>query len=113
MAPLNEHLHTNFYPFFMQIDTSLISRLEKLSRLQLSESEREKLSGDLQRILDMVDTLQSLDTTAVAPLVYLSDTENVLREDETARQLSTAEALQNAPEQNGQFFMTPKVIENQ
>ena len=95
----------------MQIDTALISRLEKLSRLQLEEAEREKLAGDLQRILDMVDTLKSLDTSNVEPLVYLSDTENVLREDQVGKQLTTAEALQNAPEQNGQFFMTPKVIE--
>lgn len=110
---MNEHLLTNFYPFFMQIDTALISRLEKLSRLQLGETEREKLAGDLQRILDMVDTLQLLDTKNVEPLIYLSDTENVLREDEIGRHLRTDEALQNAPEQNGQFFMTPKVIENQ
>ena len=95
----------------MQIDTALISRLEKLSRLQLGEAEREKLAGDLQRILDMVDTLKSLDTSSVEPLVYMSDTENVLREDQVGHQLTTAEALQNAPEQNGQFFMTPKVIE--
>ena len=108
---MNGHLLTNFYPFFMQIDTTLISRLEKLSRLQLGESEREKLAGDLQRILDMVDTLKSLDTSNVEPLVYLSELENVLREDEVGKQLTTAEALQNAPEQNGQFFMTPKVIE--
>lgn len=95
----------------MQIDAALISRLEKLSRLQLGEAEREKLAGDLQRILDMVDTLKSLDTSHVEPLVYLSETENVLREDQVGKQLTTAEALQNAPEQNGQFFMTPKVIE--
>ena len=97
----------------MQIDTTLISRLEKLSRLQLGETEREKLAGDLQRILNMVDTLQSLDTKDVEPLVYLSDTENVLRDDETGNQLTTQQALQNAPEQNGQFFLTPKVIDNQ
>jgi len=108
---LNGHPVTNFYPFFMQINTTLISRLEKLSRLQLGEAEREKLAGDLQRILDMVDKLQSLDTTQVEPLVYLSQTQNVFRDDQISGQLSTEQALENAPEQNGQFFMTPKVIE--
>lgn len=95
----------------MQIDAALISRLEKLSRLQLGDAEREKLTGDLQRILDMVDTLRTLDTENVEPLVYLNDAVNMLREDEVGRQLTTAEALQNAPEQNGQFFMVPKMIE--
>lgn len=95
----------------MQIDAALISRLEKLSRLQLGDAEREKLTGDLQRILDMVDTLRALDTENVAPLVYLNDAVNVLRADEVGRQLTTPEALQNAPEQNGQFFMVPKMID--
>lgn len=102
---------TNFYPFFMKIDTTLISRLEKLSRLQLGDTEREKLTADLQRILDMVDTLGNLNTDQVEPLVYLNDEMNVLRNDEAGIQLSPAEALQNAPEQNGQFFMVPKMIE--
>lgn len=95
----------------MQIDAVLISRLEKLSRLQLGDAEREKLTGDLQRILDMVDTLRTLDTENVKPLVYLNDAVNVLRADEVGAQLTTAEALQNAPEQNGQFFMVPKMME--
>ena len=95
----------------MQIDAALISRLEKLSRLQLGDAEREKLTGDLQRILDMVDTLRALDTENIEPLVYLNDAVNVLRADEVGRQLTISEALQNAPEQNGQFFMVPKMID--
>ncbi len=95
----------------MQIDTALISRLEKLARLQLDDSERTQLTGDLQRILDMVDKLRELDTTGVAPLIYLNDTENVLREDVAGQQLSPMEALQNAPKHDGQFFRVPKVIE--
>ena len=95
----------------MQIDSALISRLERLARLQLDEPERAQLTTDLQRILDMVDKLSELDTTDVEPLIYLNDTENVLRDDEVGQQLTPAEALQNAPKHDGQFFRVPKVIE--
>jgi aspartyl-tRNA(Asn)/glutamyl-tRNA(Gln) amidotransferase subunit C len=95
----------------MQIDATLISRLEKLARLQLDDAERTKLTGDLQRILDMVDKLRALDTTGVEPLVYMNDAINVFREDEVAHQLTRAGALQNAPKHDGQFFRVPKVIE--
>jgi len=96
----------------MQIDTALISRLEKLARLRLDDAERAKLTGDLQRILDMVDELRELDTNGVEPLVYLNDEQNtVLREDEIANQLTQEEALKNAPKHDGQFFRVPKVIE--
>lgn len=95
----------------MKIDTALISRLEKLARLQLSPTEREKMSGDLQRILDMVDKLKELDTRDVEPLVYLNGEQNIAREDEIANQLAQNEALKNAPKHDGQFFRVPKVIE--
>ncbi|MEO6038993.1 MAG: Asp-tRNA(Asn)/Glu-tRNA(Gln) amidotransferase subunit GatC [Saprospiraceae bacterium] len=95
----------------MQLDNELISRLEKLARLQLSDSEREKLTGDLQSILDMVDKLRELDTTGVEPLIYLNDHGHVLREDELGDQLPVEQALQNAPKHDNQFFRVPKVIE--
>ena len=95
----------------MQIDTALISRLERLARLQLDDPERAQLTADLQSILDMVDKLRELDTTGVEPLIYLNDTENVLREDAVGQHLTAAGALQNAPKHDGQFFRVPKVIE--
>ena len=95
----------------MRPDKQLISRLEKLARLQLSDAEREKLTGDLQRILDMVDKLQELDTSGVAPLVYLNEETGPLRPDETGQQCTTEEALQNAPKHDNRFFRVPKVIE--
>ena len=94
----------------MQIDTALISRLERLARLQLDDPERAQLTADLQSILDMVDKLRELDTTGVEPLIYLNDTENVLRDDEVGQQLTQAEALQNAPKHDGQFFRVPKMM---
>jgi aspartyl-tRNA(Asn)/glutamyl-tRNA(Gln) amidotransferase subunit C len=106
----NEQAATIIYPFSMQIDTALISRLEKLARLQLGESEREKLGSDLQNILDMVDKLRELDTEGVEPLVYLNENEDALRPDGVSGQLSAQEALQNAPAHDGQYFRVPKVI---
>ncbi|MCY7329393.1 MAG: Asp-tRNA(Asn)/Glu-tRNA(Gln) amidotransferase subunit GatC [Saprospiraceae bacterium] len=95
----------------MQLDKDLISRLEKLARLQLSDPERDQLTGDLQSILNMVDKLRELDTTGVEPLVYLNNQGNVWREDAVGAQLTPAQALQNAPKQDGQYFRVPKVIE--
>ena len=95
----------------MKIDTALISRLEKLARLQLSPAEREKMTDDLQLILDMVDKLKELDTSDVEPLVYLNGEQNITREDEIANQLTQNKALRNAPKHDGRFFRVPKVIE--
>ncbi|MCW5921309.1 MAG: Asp-tRNA(Asn)/Glu-tRNA(Gln) amidotransferase subunit GatC [Saprospiraceae bacterium] len=96
----------------MHIDDALISRLEKLARLRLDATERRKLTGDLQRILDMVDTLRALDTDTVEPLIYLNAETTRLREDEIAHQLPQSECLQNAPKHDGAYFRVPKMIDS-
>lgn len=93
----------------MQIDTNLILRLEKLSHLQLEDTERARFADDLGKIVDMVNQLQELDTTGVEPLVYLSDRGADLRPDQVTNQVSVSEALSNAPDADGQFFKVPKV----
>ncbi len=94
----------------MKIDKNLILRLEKLARLELSESERSGMISDLKNILDMVEKLKEVDTMGIAPLIYLNEDANQLREDEVKNELSNEEALKNAPDRDGEFFIVPKVI---
>ena len=94
----------------MKIDKSLISRLETLAKLKLSDSEKEELAGDLTNILNMVEKLQEVDTDGVEPLVYMNDEVNKLRPDQVDNMVKQAEALKNAPDSDGTYFKTPKVI---
>ena len=93
----------------MTITGTLISRLEHLARLELSEEERKSLQEDLNNILVMVEKLQALDTNDVEPLVYLNEDVNVWREDQVQHQVKREDALHNAPQQDGTFFMVSKV----
>lgn len=95
----------------MQIDKNLILKLETLARLELSDAERDKLQGSLNDILRMVEKLDELNTEGVAPLVYINEDVNVLRDDVVKNELSREDALKNAPAQNGVFFKVPKVID--
>ena len=95
----------------MQIDDQLISRLERLARLELADDERQTIQGDLNKILAMVEQLQSLDLKEVEPLAYVNAPENRLRADLIQAQLSREEALRNAPDTDGTFFRVPKVID--
>lgn len=95
----------------MQIDQQLISRLEHLSRLELSKEERLRIQDDLNKILEMVEKLSELDTKNVQPLVYINEEGNIWREDEIQHQLEHNKALKNAPDHDGIFFKVPKVID--
>ena len=85
-------------------------KLEQLSRLQLSASERTHIRKDLNRILEMVEKLEELDTAGVDPLTYINEDVNVLREDAVKGQIERTDALKNAPDQDGEYFRVPKVI---
>jgi len=95
----------------MQIDKNLVSRLEHLARLELSDHERALIQKDLNAILEMVDHLNDLDTKDIDPLIYLNPDHNVWRKDEVRHQVKRSEALKNAPNSDGEFFRVPKVID--
>ena len=95
----------------MQIDKHLISRLETLARLQLSETERAEIAGDLSNILTMIAKLQEVDTDGVEPLRHISEKTMEWREDKVHHPISKEAALKNAPQHNGDYFLVPKVID--
>jgi len=87
-----------------------IIRIARLSRLNLPPVEHEKLSKDLSVILDYVNQLKSVDTQGIKPYQPLLWKETILREDKPGPSLFRQEALSNAPETDGEFFIVPRVI---
>jgi aspartyl-tRNA(Asn)/glutamyl-tRNA(Gln) amidotransferase subunit C len=94
----------------MNIDNELVDRLAELSKLEFSESEKEKLKKDLQGILALVEKLQEINVDGVEPLIYMTDEKNVLRKDIIKDMVSKEEALLNAPQKDSDYFKVPKVL---
>ncbi len=88
----------------------MIDKLAHLSKLQFNKTEREIIKTDLQRMIQFVEKLNELDTTGVAPLLHMSNNENILREDTIKGSIDRKEALKNAPVKDDQYFKVPKVI---
>ncbi|MBL0234928.1 MAG: Asp-tRNA(Asn)/Glu-tRNA(Gln) amidotransferase subunit GatC [Chitinophagaceae bacterium] len=95
----------------MEVNSSLIEKLSTLSRLQFNEMEKEEIRQDLQRMIHFVEKLNELNLEGVEPLLHIPDENNVLREDLVKGELTREQALKNAPSQNGEFFLVPKVIQ--
>jgi aspartyl-tRNA(Asn)/glutamyl-tRNA(Gln) amidotransferase subunit C len=87
-----------------------VAKVGLLARLALSESDLERMTGELSKIVGFVSMLGELDTADVAPLAHPLDTQNVFRDDVPAASLSTAEALQSAPRHDGACFLVPAVL---
>ena len=94
----------------MQIDDQMIEKISGLAYLEFGEEEREKIRQDLEQILTFVEKLRELDTENVEPLVYLTENSRPLREDRVLSTISHEEAMLNAPQVSGRFFLVPKVI---
>ena len=94
----------------MHLDENLILHLEKLTRLELDAEARQKLLNDLNHILGLVEQMNRLDTDGVEPLAWVNIAASSLREDEISGQCIRKDALRNAPDSDGQYFRTPKVI---
>ncbi|NEN76481.1 Asp-tRNA(Asn)/Glu-tRNA(Gln) amidotransferase subunit GatC [Pelistega sp. NLN82] len=102
----------------MSLTPNDVSRIARLARLELDETMQAKALEELNSMLDLFETLQSVETTGVAPLAHpLSVHEEVslrLREDQVTEP-SSIEARQalmaNAPAESDGLFLVPKVIE--
>lgn len=96
----------------MQIDETLLQRLEKLSYLQIPEEHRAEMISQLSEIVSFVDNLCELDTEGVGATFAMSDAATRLREDAGSVDRSiNDDILSHAPHAQEHFFIVPKIIE--
>jgi aspartyl-tRNA(Asn)/glutamyl-tRNA(Gln) amidotransferase subunit C len=98
----------------MSISEDQVRRVATLARLKLDAAETTRLAADLSRILDYVDKLSELDTSAVEPTSHVVAVEAPFRKDECdsrSGEQAADEAVANAPRRDGHFFAVPPIIE--
>lgn len=94
----------------MQIDDTIIERMEFLAKLSLSAEERERAGKEIEKILSYVEKLNELDTDGVEPLVHILPEVNVFREDIVTNGDGRAAALSGAPLQREGQYVVPKTV---
>jgi aspartyl-tRNA(Asn)/glutamyl-tRNA(Gln) amidotransferase subunit C len=96
----------------MKIDERTLERIAELARLDLGDaSARAAMMNDMQRVIDFVEKLNQVDTTGVEPLIFMTEEENVLREDVAKLEITKQEALMNAPVKDSDYFKVPRVVD--
>ncbi|MEY3223784.1 MAG: hypothetical protein RLZZ203_2640 [Cyanobacteriota bacterium] len=92
------------------IDSELVRKVANLARLELTAEEEAKFTTQLGSILDYVEQLNELDVTNVQPTTRAIDVSNVTREDILQPYLERNAILNSAPQQEGDFFRVPKIL---
>lgn len=94
----------------MSISRKDVEHVANLARLTLDENETLKMTEEIGAVLDYVRRLDSLDLTDVPPSYRALDVHQPLRADNPSPSLSRDQALALAPEDDGSFFIVPKVV---
>ncbi|MBU4464420.1 MAG: Asp-tRNA(Asn)/Glu-tRNA(Gln) amidotransferase subunit GatC [Actinobacteria bacterium] len=97
-----------------EITPDVVRHLGVLARIQLSDEEIERLTGQLDAIVDNIAKVSQVATPDVPATSHPIPLENVYRADEVGETLTRAQALQNAPDAaDGRFRVTAILGEEQ
>lgn len=85
----------------------------KMVRIGLSDDMAEKMTEELENVINWIKGLDDVDTEGIEPLISVSDHPLPRRPDTVKIETSREEILKNAPspDDEGEYFTVPKIIE--
>jgi aspartyl-tRNA(Asn)/glutamyl-tRNA(Gln) amidotransferase subunit C len=95
----------------MSLDDSEVRRIAHLARLQVAAGDEKALAEDLGRILELVERMDRVDTSAVSPMAHPLDTFQRLRPDEVTEGDQHARFQAIAPAVADGLYLVPRVVE--
>ena len=95
----------------MSEDYRKLAGIAHLARLRIDPEPAEQLVGEFEKILELVEQMNALDTTGVTPLAHPLDDSQRLRPDEVT-EVDQRDAFQeHAPSVESGLYLVPRVIE--
>jgi aspartyl-tRNA(Asn)/glutamyl-tRNA(Gln) amidotransferase subunit C len=95
----------------MAISREDVEHVAYLARLGLTEEEKDRLAQQLSNILEAMQVIAQVDTSAIPPTAQVIPLTNVMREDEVRPSCDREAILRNAPRRSGEYFVVPTVLE--
>ena len=97
----------------MNISIKDVEHVAALTRLNLSNEEKERYTRQFNVILEHIDRLQGLDLENIEPTTYVQPIKNIFREDVKIKSNSDVlhEVMKEAPDWENGLFKVPPVIE--
>ncbi len=95
----------------MPLSQQDILHIARLARLRISEDEASAAQIQLNNIFGLIEQMQAVDTSGVAPMSHALDVEQRLREDRVSESNQRDKFQQIAPATENGLYLVPKVIE--
>jgi aspartyl-tRNA(Asn)/glutamyl-tRNA(Gln) amidotransferase subunit C len=94
----------------MPLTREEVEYVAALARLGLSDAEITRLQGQLSSILEHIEAIDRLDTSAIPPTAQVINMTNVMRSDVVTDSLPREVVLKNAPRQADGFFEVHAIL---
>lgn len=95
------------------IDAAFVRRVADLARLDVEAAALPALTEQFARILELVSTVQRIDTAGHDPATQAPVGLDALRDDVPGPTLSRRDVSGNAPAHDGAFLVVPKFLGNE
>ena len=93
------------------MDRETVRTICYLARLEIDQNKSEKIQKELETIIELIGSLQSIDTSNVEPLYSPLEMTAFKHEDIEASDNEKDKFLENAAESNEDYFLVPRVVE--
>jgi len=93
------------------LNTDVITYLAKLSKLELSDNDKERFASEMSAIVDLMDTMSEVNMEDHVNLNGEGIGLELLREDKIVPSYDTEAILNNASHKKDGFFEVPKIME--
>ncbi len=88
-----------------------IAHVAKLARLALTDDEAAQFAAQFAHLFTYIRQLQELDVDTIPATAQVIPLRNVMRDDIVTPSLERDAALGNAPDWEGPYFRTPRILE--
>ncbi len=94
----------------MKLSKAEVEKIAKLSRLELTESEKDKFADQMSAVLDYVGKLEKVNTDNVEMTAQVTGLENVYREDKAEQCDYQEDLVKQAAEHEDNLIKTKSVF---
>ena len=93
------------------MDQKTVSTICYLARLEIDKNKSEKIKQDLETIIELIGSLQTVDTSSIEPLYSPLEMTALTHEDIENSDNKKNQFLENAASSNEDYFLVPRVVE--
>ena len=95
----------------MKVTREVVEQIAELAQLQITEDEFGNIMDSMSEILDLVEAMQSVDTTNIEPMAHPLDSVQLLRHDVVTEENQRDHYQEIAPETQDGLYLVPRVVE--